>query len=74
MGKPEIKNPLNTNTTKAILEKISDIDWETVTNEINIKGYALMPQFLSVQDCKELINEYDNSGSNPLFCRIHERL
>jgi len=74
MGKPEIKNPLNTNTTKAILEKISNIDWETVTNKINIKGYALMPRFLSVQDCKELFNEYDNSSLNSLFCRIHERL
>ena len=61
MGKPEIRKPLNTNTTKVILEKISAIDWETVTNEINNKGYALVPRFLSVQDCKELINEYDNS-------------
>jgi hypothetical protein len=61
MGKPEIRNPLNTtNITKVIL-KISDIDWETVTNEINNKGYALVPRFLSVRDCKELINEYDNS-------------
>ena len=41
--------------------KISDIDWETVTNEINNKEYALVPRFLSVRDCKELINEYDNS-------------
>jgi len=61
MGKPEIRNTLNTtNITKVIL-KISDIDWETVTNEINNKGYALVPRFLSVRDCKELINEYDNS-------------
>ena len=41
--------------------KISDIDWETVTKEINNNGYALVPRFLSVRDCKELINEYDNS-------------
>jgi hypothetical protein len=61
MRKIEFRKPLNTNITNVIVEKISDIDWETVTNEINNKGYALVPRFLSVQDCKDLINEYDNS-------------
>lgn len=37
------------------------MNWETVTNEINNKGYALVPRLLSVRDCKELMNEYDNS-------------
>ena len=37
------------------------MNWETITNEINNKGYALVPRLLSVRDCKELMNEYDNS-------------
>jgi hypothetical protein len=43
------------------LEKISSIDWQRVTEEVNEKGYALVLQFLPNQYCEELIGEYDNS-------------
>ena len=42
-------------------EKISDTDWQTVTEEMNKKGYALISEFLPVEYCKELIEKYDNS-------------
>ena len=44
-----------------ISEKISGIDWQRVTEEMNEKGYALVLQFLPNQYCEELIGEYDNS-------------
>jgi hypothetical protein len=46
-----------------IEEKIADIDWQqTVTEEMNERGYALVSRFLSVQSCDELIGKYDNSN------------
>ena len=45
-----------------IQEKIADIDWQqTVTEEMNEKGYSLVSRFLPVQSCDELIGKYDNS-------------
>jgi hypothetical protein len=49
------------NSSKVISEKISSIDWQRVTEEVNEKGYALVLQFLPNQYCEELIDEYDNS-------------
>ncbi|MGC2667872.1 MAG: 2OG-Fe(II) oxygenase [Candidatus Nitrosopolaris sp.] len=49
------------NSSKVISEKISGIDWQRVTEEMNEKGYALILQFLPNQYCEELIGEYDNS-------------
>jgi uncharacterized protein len=49
------------NSNKVISDKISGIDWQRVTEEVNEKGYALVSQFLPNQYCEELIGEYDNS-------------
>jgi hypothetical protein len=49
------------NISNVISEKISDIDWQRVTEEMNEKGYALVLQFLPNQYCEELIGGYDNS-------------
>lgn len=49
------------NSSKVISDKISGIDWQRVTEEVNEKGYALVLQFLPNQYCEELIGEYDNS-------------
>jgi len=46
--------------SKGISEKISGIDWERVTKDMNKKGYALVSRFLPVQYCEELIGNYDN--------------
>lgn len=44
-----------------ISEKISGIDWQRVTKEMNGKGYVLVLQFLPNRYCEELVGEYDNS-------------
>ena len=49
------------NISKDISEKISRIDWQRVTEEMNEKGYALVLRLLPGQYCEELINKYDNS-------------
>ena len=47
---------------KNIKEKLSDIDWQTITEEMNQKGYGLVPKLLSDENCKQLISNYDQSG------------
>ena len=42
-------------------DKIAEIDWQRVTDELNQKGYAIVPQFLPNQFCQELIRKYDDS-------------
>jgi hypothetical protein len=45
-----------------IQEKIANIDWQqTVTKEMNERGYALVSRFLPAQYCDELISKYDDS-------------
>lgn len=36
------------------------IGWESVTEEMHEKGYAIIPKFISNDQCIELINEYNN--------------
>ena len=42
------------NIGQVISEKISAIDWQRVTKDMNEKGYALVAQFLPAQYCEEL--------------------
>jgi uncharacterized protein len=49
------------NPISLVREKISEIDWQSVTNEMNQRGYSLVPQFLPDQYCKELVDAYDNA-------------
>lgn len=46
---------------KNIHEKVADVDWQTVTGEMNGKGYALVSTFIDDQSCDDLISKYDNS-------------
>ncbi len=48
------------NPIGVVQEKISEIDWQLVSEEMNTKGYSLVPRFLNDQYCKERINEYGN--------------
>jgi uncharacterized protein len=48
------------NHIDVVHEKISEIDWQLVSKEMNAKGYSLVPQFLNCRYCKELIDEYGN--------------
>jgi hypothetical protein len=51
---------LNTKSALNVKEKISEINWDSVSDEMNARGYSLVPQFLDDQYCKELIGGYDN--------------
>jgi uncharacterized protein len=41
--------------------KIADVDWQTLTIQMNEKGYALVPRFLPDQSCDETISNYNSS-------------
>lgn len=40
--------------------KLAAIDWQSVTEDMNEKGFALVPQLLSHEQCTGLIRNYDN--------------
>lgn len=42
---------------------LSLIDWETVKNEMNAKGYALVTKVLSSTQCEDLIQNYNNANA-----------
>jgi hypothetical protein len=48
------------NTNSFLKEKISEINWPSISNDMNERGYSLVPQFLHDQNCQELIDKYDN--------------
>ncbi len=39
-------------------EKLASINWQNIVQEMHEKGYAIIPKFLTKQQCAELINEY----------------
>ena len=41
-------------------ERISNVDWGKVTEEMHEQGYAVVSKLLSEEDCEGLINNYDN--------------
>jgi len=45
-----------------IHQKIADVDLQTVTKEMNKKGYALVSRFLHSEPCNEFISKYNNSN------------
>ncbi|MBM9579467.1 2OG-Fe(II) oxygenase [Leptospira sp. 201903070] len=46
----------------SIHSKIEKIDWPYVTKELNEKGFALVPKFLSVSESKSCIQLYDQNS------------
>ena len=44
-----------------IKEKLSGIDWQILTEGLNQKGYAIVPNLLPDDDCKDLISNYGQS-------------
>lgn len=43
-----------------IKEKIASVDWKFLTEEMNDKGYVIIPNLLSELQCDDLIQNYDN--------------
>jgi hypothetical protein len=41
---------------------LNTANWEEISNEINEKGYAVIPQMISNKQCDELIKQYDNEN------------
>jgi hypothetical protein len=46
-----------------LLQRIANIDWQAVTEILAEKGYTVVSQFLPIQNCNELIAEYDGKVS-----------
>lgn len=44
----------------SIDQKIEKIDWSQVKEEMNAKGYAIVTEILTAEDCEELIQNYNN--------------
>ncbi len=40
---------------ESLTEKINSIDWQNITGEMNEKGFAIVPDLLSDEQCNELI-------------------
>lgn len=45
---------------KPIVDKITSINWQGITEEMHEKGFAIIPEFLETEQCGELIRNYDN--------------
>jgi hypothetical protein len=43
-----------------IKTKILNIDWQAITEDMNDKGYAIVPNLLSNNQCNEIIDNYKN--------------
>jgi hypothetical protein len=42
--------------------KLATIDWQSISESLNEKGYAIISKILSEEQCTELIQEYDNEN------------
>jgi hypothetical protein len=42
-------------------ERVADVDWQMVTEQMDEKGYGLVSRFLLSQSCDDLIRNYNNS-------------
>ncbi len=45
---------------KEIQSKVETINWQVITEEMNKKGYTIIPEFLSENQCRKMIDKYDN--------------
>ncbi|MBG6129130.1 hypothetical protein IWQ47_000178 [Aquimarina sp. EL_43] len=45
---------------KEIQRKIETIDWQIIIDKMNKRGYAIIPEFLSENQCSEMVGQYDN--------------
>ncbi|MEP5363013.1 MAG: 2OG-Fe(II) oxygenase [Reichenbachiella sp.] len=42
--------------------KLAEIDWQSISESMNKKGYAIIPRTLLDKQCNELIQEYNNKN------------
>jgi uncharacterized protein len=46
--------------TQDIRERLINMDWRTLTEDMHAKGYAHVPDLLTQERCKQLIADYDS--------------
>ncbi|MFK5979631.1 MAG: 2OG-Fe(II) oxygenase [Rhizobiaceae bacterium] len=44
----------------SLIEKIEAMDWQQLAIEMHENGYVIVPEFLSPEQCQELISKYDS--------------
>lgn len=47
---------------ESLKSKLATTDWHSISESMNKKGYAIIPKILSDEQCKELIQDYDNEN------------
>ena len=47
---------------KDIIKTVDQIEWQGVTNQLHVKGFAIVPGFLSEIHCQQLIEMYNDVG------------
>jgi hypothetical protein len=48
---------------KNIIERIQDKDWDSISNNLNDKGYAVIKDVLTKEECDKLIEDYNASDN-----------
>lgn len=48
---------------QTMIERLMDKDWDKVADDLHARGYALLPQVLSREECTDLITSYEDPGS-----------
>lgn len=51
---------LSTNIMKNIAIQLPDINWTSVQEKMNERGFAVIKRFLSAEQCEELVTNYEN--------------
>ncbi len=47
----------------AVIERIAKTDWESISDNLNNKGYALLPNIITKEECNQLIQDYNKPGA-----------
>ncbi|PJB00158.1 MAG: prolyl 4-hydroxylase subunit alpha [Ignavibacteriales bacterium CG_4_9_14_3_um_filter_30_11] len=45
------------------MKVLTSIDWNSVSEKMHAKGFAIIPNILTDEECSELIQNYDNSNA-----------
>ena len=46
-----------------IIERLEKTDWENINDSLNNKGYALLPNIITGEECNQLIHDYNKPGA-----------
>jgi hypothetical protein len=47
----------------ALIQKIENIDWDKVTEDMHQNGYAIIPNLIDNRSCEELKTDYEKTGA-----------